>query len=180
VSSGALRFPLATARLELRPFTLADAPVIHAVYRDPVVMRHVGAGPVPGMGATEAMLRDYIAHQERHGFSVWAVLERASGELIGDAGLYRAEGRGPGAELGYTLREASWGRGYATEAAQACVDAAFGPLELDELHAVADPANAESIRVLEKIGMRPDGTVGAYGRTHRRFRLRRPGLPAPQ
>ncbi len=180
MTSGALRFPLATPRLELRPFTLADAPVIHAVYRDPVVMRHVGAGPVPGIDASKAMLRAYIAHQERHGFSFWALLERASGELIGDAGLYRPDGRRPGAELGYTLRESSWSRGYATEAARACVDAAFGPLGLEELHAIADPANAASIRVLEKIGMRPDGTVDAYGRPHRRFRLRRPAASAAQ
>ncbi len=180
MTHGPLRFPLSTPRLELRPFTLADAPVIHAVYRDPGVMRHVGAGPVAGLGATEAMLRDYIAHQRRHGFSFWAVLERASGTLVGDAGLYRPGGRGPGAELGYTLREASWGRGYATEAARACVEAAFGPLGLEELHAIADPANAASIRVLEKLGMAPAGIQLAYGRPHHRFELRRPGAPADQ
>ncbi len=173
MTSGPLRFPLATPRLALRPFTLADAPVIHAVYRDPDVMRHVGAGPVAGLAATEAMLREYIAHQRRHGFSFWAVVERASGALVGDAGLYRPDGGGPGAELGYTLRKASWGRGYATEAARACVDAAFGPLGLEELHAIADPANAASIRVLRKLGMRAHATVDAYGRPHRRFVLRR-------
>jgi RimJ/RimL family protein N-acetyltransferase len=70
----------------------------------------------------------------------------------------------PGAELGYTLREASWGRGYATEAARACVAAAFGPLELEQLHAVADPATPRRSACSRSSGMRPDGIVSAYGR----------------
>jgi RimJ/RimL family protein N-acetyltransferase len=58
-----------------------------------------------------------------------------------------------------------WGRGYATEAAGACLDAAFAGLRLDEVIAIVAPGNAASVRVLEKIGMRPAGTRDALGRT---------------
>ena len=166
--------PLHTARLELRAFTLADVPSAHAVYSDAVVMRHVGHGPVAAIGETEAMLRDYIVHQGARGFSFWAVIERESGALIGDAGLYVLDDAGPEVELGYTLGRAWWGRGYATEAARACVDAGFGPLGLTEIVAVADPANAASLHVLDKLGMQPAGSREAYGRPHRVYRLTRP------
>ena len=147
-----------------------------AVYGDPLVMRYVGHGAVANPSAVERMLAEYIAHERRHGFSVWAVLERASGELIGDAGLFRrADGD---VELGYTLRRTSWGRGYATEAAAAWVAAAFGDLGLEVLIAQTDIPNTDSAHVLEKVGFTPNGTRMAYGREHRVFRQERPA-PAP-
>ena len=71
-------------------------------------MAHMGNGPVSDVAATEAQLRDYIAHQDAHGFSSWAVVERDSGDRVGDAGLYLPDGRGPEIERGYTLVRARW------------------------------------------------------------------------
>ena len=120
--------PLRTARLNLRAFTLEDAPAAHAVYSDADVMSHVGDGPVTDIASTEAMLRDYIAHQASHGFSFWAVIERASGAVIGDARLYLLGGHGPEVEVGYTLGRDWWGRGYATEAARSPGERPIVPL----------------------------------------------------
>lgn len=135
-------------------------------------MRHVGGGTPADLDRTRAMLLDYSAHQRLHGFSVWAVLERETGALIADAGLHRTDGADGEVELGYTLGRAWWGRGYATEAAAACRDAAFGELGLDELIALVDPLNAPSVHVLDKIGMSPAGRRMAYGREHLLYRLR--------
>lgn len=157
---------------------MADVAAIHAVYSDPEVMRHVGHGPVGGLAETEATLAAYIEHQERHGFSFWAVVERQSGALIGDAGLYSAEAAADEIELGYTLGAARWGRGYATEAARACLDVGFRELALDEILAVADPANAASVHVLDKLGMVAAGRRHAYGRPHLLYRLRRAAYAA--
>ena len=121
------------------------------------------------------MLEEYIAHQERHGFSFWAVVERGGGQLIGDAGLYHGEDGSPEIELGYTLGRAWWGRGYATEAAAACRDVAFERLALETVTAIADPANGASARVLEKVGMHLAGRRIAYGRGHLVYRLERSG-----
>ncbi|MBI5105626.1 MAG: GNAT family N-acetyltransferase [Solirubrobacterales bacterium] len=144
---------------------------MHVIYSDPDVMRHVGYGPVRGMAESAQMLRAYADHERRHGFSFWAVVERATGAVIGDAGLYTS-GAGE-IELGYTLARDAWGKGYATEAARACLDVAFGSLGADEVIALADLPNAASHHVLEKLGFVRDGTRRAFGREHALFRLRR-------
>jgi RimJ/RimL family protein N-acetyltransferase len=82
------------------------------------------------------------------------VVERESGRLIGDCGLFPMDGVGPDVELAYGLAPDVWGRGYATEAAAACVRAGFEQLALERIVADVDPSNPSSIRVLEKIGMR--------------------------
>lgn len=163
-----LDLPLRSDRVELRPFEATDLEAALRVYGDPEVMRHVGEGGAVGREEAAGMLADYRAHQDRHGFAFWAVIERCSGELIGDAGL---EVTGEGVELGYTLARPVWGKGLATEAAQLCVQAAFGPLGLPRLVALADVENPASARVLEKLGFTPGPQISAYGRPHRRFTL---------
>ena len=82
-----LEFPLRGARLDLRPFTSSDAAAAHRIYGDAGVMRHVGEGEPSSPEQTARMLVEYAAHQGRHGFAFWAVIERETGALIGDAGL---------------------------------------------------------------------------------------------
>jgi RimJ/RimL family protein N-acetyltransferase len=60
----------------------------------------------------------------------------------------------------------AWGRGYATEAARAVRDFAFGDLGMQRLIAIIDPSNIASIRVAEKIGMHHDAEVMLEGYTH--------------
>jgi len=160
--------PLETARLLLRPFTVDDAVLMHRVYSDPDVMRYVATGPIADLGATQRLIGDYVDHQQAWGYSFWAVEERSSGELIGDAGLYRTPSGE--VELGYTLGVPWWGLGYATEAAGAWVEAALGALGLDEVVALAEPGNRASLRVLEKIGLRRSGERIAFGRPHLVYR----------
>ena len=107
------------------------------------------------------------------------MVERGTGAVIGDAGLWPLEDRGPEVELGYTLGRAWWGRGYATEAARAVADAALAQLRLSELYAIVDAANPPSARVLEKLGMTRVGPQTAYGRPHWRYRLRAADQPSP-
>jgi len=160
-----------TPRLLLRPFGQGDAPLVHRVYSDPDVMRYVATGPMTDIATTERLLADYKAHQTRHGYSFWAVIERSSGALIGDAGLYRTP-TGE-VELGYTLGLQWWGRGYATEAASAWLECAFSSLGIFEVVALAEPANVASLHVLEKLRMRRTGERIAFGRPHAVFRTQR-------
>jgi RimJ/RimL family protein N-acetyltransferase len=159
---------LETPRLLLRPFGPGDAERIHPIYSDPLVMRYVATGPMADFLVTERLLDDYNAHQQRHGYSFWAVIERSSGALIGDAGLYRTPAGE--VELGYTLGAAWWGRGYATEAASRWISAAFNELGVDEVVALAEPANTASLHVLTKLGLVPSGERIAFGRPHAVFR----------
>ena len=162
---------LETPRLLLRPFTPDDAPLVHAVYSDPVVMRYVATGPMADIALTRRLLEDYDLHQRQHGFSFWAVIERSSGALIGDSGLYRTPAGE--VELGYTLGTPWWGRGYATEAAGRWLSFAFDEVGTDEVIALAEPANTASLHVLEKLGMRRDGERIAFGRPHAVYRAQR-------
>lgn len=152
----------------LRPFETADVPAAHTVYGDAEAMRYVGEGGAVPPEETARMIAAYRAHQFEHGFAFWAMMDRGTGVLIGDAGL---EITAHGVELGYTLARSAWGRGLATEAAQLCVAAAFGPLELSRLVALADVENPASARVLEKIGFLRQGRVAAFGRPHHAFEL---------
>jgi [ribosomal protein S5]-alanine N-acetyltransferase len=169
---------LETPRLLLRPFAAGDAALVHEVYSDPLVMRYVATGPMSDLAATERLLADYTAHQQRHGFSFWAVIERESGALIGDAGLYRTPAGE--VELGYTLGAAWWGRGYATEAAARWLETAFEDLGIEEVIALAEPANVASLRVLAKLGMQRAGERLAFGRPHAVFRTqaKRASIPS--
>jgi ribosomal-protein-alanine N-acetyltransferase len=165
-----VEFPLLSERLLLRPFEHSDAFAAHRVYSDELVMRWVGTGAVTRPEQTEAMLNGYMEHQRRHGFSFWAVVARATGKLIGDAGLCT---RGDRVELGYTLGREHWGRGYGTEAARVCVAAAFDGLGLGELEALVRPENPASVAVLEKLAFEARGRVVVDGAPHLRFVLKR-------
>ena len=153
-----IRFPIETERLLLRPFTPRDAEALHAIWGDPAAARFGGDWPRPETVAdTRAYLEPIVAGQAERGYASWAVIERETGRLIGDCGLFPADGAGPDVELAYGLAPDVWGRGYATEAAAACVRAGFDQLELDRIVADVDPANTASIRVLEKAGFERAG-----------------------
>ncbi len=141
------------------------------VYGDPEVMRHVAHGDTWDRWRTAAVLAAHAQHHRVRGLAFWAVVERRSGTVIGDAGLEPIDGRPGTAEVGWTLQRGAWGRGYATEAGAAVVRAAFGPLGLVAVEALILPANTASVRVALKLGLRPVGHRIAYERLHRVLRL---------
>ncbi len=148
-----------TERLIIRPFTAADFEAIHAVWSDPAVM-----APIPSKAydreQSGARLTAKFSHQAQHGFSKWAVVEKASGTVIGECGVHYLEG-GPDLELGYKLARGSWGQGLAAEAARACLNWALAERP-ERVVAIVDPANTRSARVLHKIGMVPEGTFSRF------------------
>ena len=161
--STSARPPLLTPRLGLRRFAGRDLGPLLTVFGDPAVMRFVGADRRPLTGdAVKVLMRTADGHWSRHGFGLLAVAERESGKVVGEAGLQVLEA-GPDIELGYTLRHAAWGRGYATEAARAVLFWAFAGLRLERVVAVADPGNEASLHVLDKLGMRRLGMRHCYG-----------------
>lgn len=159
----AARPPLVTGRLELRRISGADVGPLLVAFGDPEVMRFVGAERKPLTGdGVKALVRAAGGHWSRHGFGLLAIVDRATGRVLGEAGLQVLEG-GPDVEFGYTLSRAAWGRGYATEAARAILLWAFAGLRLERVVAVVDPAHAASLRVLDKLGMRRLGMRYCYG-----------------
>lgn len=80
------------------------------------------------------------------------------------AGLMLVEGTGPAVEIAYHYKRTAWSKGYGTEAAIACLDRGFGPVGLEHV-AICVPENVGSWRVMEKAGMRYEGTASYYGLT---------------
>ncbi len=138
-------------------------------------MRYIGSGDAYSrtVDESEARLRRLIEHQDRHGFSLWAVTDRESGSVLGDAGLILYAHEGPDVELGFRLGKPHWGQGYATEAADAWVAHGFGQLGLERIVAVTHPENVASQRVLEKAGMRFSGMTEYEGGAARLYVVER-------
>lgn len=160
-------FQLVTSRLILRHFRASDNEALHrAIFNDPEVMRY-GDG-IQTKGWVQNWLTRQIQQYDERGYSANAVIEKVSDKLIGYCGLFHfpyVNGK-PEMEIGYRLERSAWGKGYATEAAQAVRDYAFDTLNIQRLIAIVDPSNTASIRVAEKIGMRYEQDVMFEGYSH--------------
>lgn len=150
-----------TERLIIRPFTFDDLDAYHRqVYSDADVTRYLPGGRPRSRQETEDVIAYFIDHEQRYGYSISAVLDKSTGELIGHCGLHRFDNGD--VEIGYSFARACWGQGYASEAARAMLRYSFETLALGEIIALAMPANLASQRVMQKIGMQPEGTTGLY------------------
>lgn len=160
---------LETPRLSLRPMRWEDVDHLLRVFSDPKVMACFGVPPFD-RAQMERWVRRNLDHQARHGFGLFSVILKATGELIGDCGLEVMEVEGERvAELGYDLRSDHWNLGYATEAATAVRDYAFGTLGLPRLISLIRVGNLASRRVAQKVGMRLEAEVVRERRRYWRF-----------
>ncbi len=121
------------------------------LYADPKVSRHIGDGTPADRATTWRALAGTLGHWQLRGYGTWALIEQATGRLIGRAGLYNPEGW-PGLEAGWLLARDRWGHGFATEAGHAILAHAFTQLSADHLISLIHPANTASIRVAERLG----------------------------
>ncbi|HEX5506219.1 MAG TPA: GNAT family N-acetyltransferase [Thermomicrobiales bacterium] len=147
---------LETERLTLRRFTAADADNLVALDSDPDVMRYLSGGaPTPRAMIERELLPRWLAYYDRRlGFGHWAAIERAGGDFLGWFGFHPTDGADPGeVELGYRLRRAAWGRGYATEGSRALLRKGFAELGVRRVVASTYQDNFGSRRVMEKVGM---------------------------
>ncbi|MDQ2951458.1 MAG: GNAT family N-acetyltransferase [Chloroflexota bacterium] len=155
--------PLETPRLLIRSFAPQDAPALHErVFGDAEAMKFIPRGASPSVERTRSSIERFIRHEREHGFGLWAVELKESGELIGDSGLFLVEGTGPEIEVAYHFGAAWWGQGIATEAAIACLSYGFRECGLTEIIAICFPEHAASRRVMEKAGMRYSGPARYY------------------
>lgn len=150
---------ISTERLLLRDYTLADAPALHHLVGAREIALNTLRIPHPyPEGEAERWISTHDALREK-GELPFAITLRGSGELVGTVGLHHSREGHDSAELGYWIGVPYWGRGYATEAAAAAVKFGFEELKLNRIFASYFTRNAASGRVLQKIGMRHEGTM---------------------
>jgi RimJ/RimL family protein N-acetyltransferase len=143
---------LETPRLLLRPFEEPDLDEYAAIMADSQVCGFLGHDPLTREDSWRSMAL-LLGHERLRGWTINAVVEKASGRLLGRCGLWFPEGW-PGLEVGWTFGRFAWGQGFATEAALAWRDYAFAVLGADELVSVIHHDNTRSVRVAERIGHR--------------------------
>jgi RimJ/RimL family protein N-acetyltransferase len=154
-------FPLETEHLIIRPFVPEDAPEIHEVYADLKLTHRISGKLSESPEDTHRLVARVTEHQREHGFSVWAMIEKESGRIIGDCGLFLVQGCWPEVEFTYHLGRPYWCKGYAKEATVACLRFGFEQLNFGRIIAVLnpdDPVSARMLGVVEKAGMSYMGT----------------------
>lgn len=137
-----------TERLILRTLELEDIDSVMNFWGDAEVMKYCG-----GAGTQERELRAlqyYINMQNELGFSPYLIILKESTEIVGVCG-FNSPNNGYDAELMYHLAKKYWGKGYATEAAKACIFFAKEHLKMNKIGASIAPQNNASQKVLEKL-----------------------------
>ena len=175
--------PLKTERLLLRRWRDEDFTPFAAMNADPLTMRFMPS--VLTEDETRALMERLEEHHRLHGFGVWAVEAPGVAPFIGFTGLQRVSFDAPflpAVEIGWRLAPAFWGKGYATEAAQAALRIGFEGLNLDQIVSFTVEANKPSWSVMERLGMHRDPAedfdhprlpVGHPLRRHILYRLKR-------
>jgi ribosomal-protein-alanine N-acetyltransferase len=150
---------LKTERLVLRHILPGDAGFMLALLNEPSFVRNIGdRGVRTAEDARAYIMNGPVASYERHGFGLYLVVLRDSGELAGICGLVKRDALDD-VDIGFAFLPAHWAKGYAIESATAVRDYARDTVRLKRLIAVVQPENRPSIRVLEKLGLRPERMV---------------------
>ena len=157
---------LETERLILRQLTEDDADNLFELDSDPEVVRFTPDAGKPKDDTviqTQIIPKFFAYYEQYNGYGVWAAIEKSSQAFIGwfffrpvVHALYfdPALANENDVEIGYRLRKAAWGKGYATEGSKALIFKGFSQLGTQRVVAVALAANTASIRVLEKAGLK--------------------------
>jgi RimJ/RimL family protein N-acetyltransferase len=157
-------FPvLEGAGVRLDELVEADAPTLHAYLSLPEVYESTSADPwtLDGVSAFIAACREGFLAGD---LVRWAIRRDAGGPALGTCGLFHFDRVNARAELGYDLAPAAWGQGLMTSAPRLVLDFAFERLGLERVEATVLAGNERSLRVLERLGFLPEGTLRGYKR----------------
>ena len=148
---------ITTERLLLRVPVPEDAQRIFASYaQDMEVTRYLTWRPSKKLADAEHHIHDRILAWRRGNTCAWSMIETKRDLLIGMIELRVKDGV---ADAGYVVARSEWGKGYATEALMAVIDAGLALQEVERVAAICDVENLASARVMEKAGMVRDGVL---------------------
>lgn len=145
---------LETARLRLRTVETDDAAFYYALVNDPTWLEFIGDKGIRSVEQARAAIIDGpVAMQARHGHSLYVMERKQDCRALGLCGLIRRDFL-PDVDIGYAIRPEHFGQGYTFEAAQAVLQLARGPLGITRVLGLTAPGNINSIRLLNKLGLR--------------------------
>lgn len=152
-----------TPRLILREIISDDVDRIFLLDSNPEVMKYIGVQPVTKLEESVDIIRKIRKQYSENGIARWAVIEKESDLLIGWSGLKLLteplNGFKNVYELGYRFLPESWGKGFATESANAVLEYGFNKMNLDKIYACTNIKNTDSSKILkDKLGFECKGT----------------------
>ncbi|MCR5503927.1 MAG: GNAT family N-acetyltransferase [Lachnospiraceae bacterium] len=157
---------LETGRLLIRETTVGDVDAFYELYRNPLITRYMEdlyEDPDEERLYTENYIRNIYGF---YGFGIWTVIEKASGKIIGRAGLNVREGYDE-PELGFMIGVPYQGKGYAKEALRSILAFAKEEYDFPFVNAFVRPGNEASLHLLYELGFRDSGETELDGIQHR-------------
>lgn len=163
-----MNFIFETDRLLIRPWNPPiDAEPAFAIYGDAEVMHFIPPTATSVAEVRTSMERNVARYAElNNGTGTWAIVDKTLKEIVGAVLLKQLPDNQNNPtqdyEVGWHLRKAAWGKGYATEAGWIALKYGFEILKLPVIYAVVNPENHASIRVTQRLKMKPMGRVDRY------------------
>lgn len=152
-----------TERLILRRFEYSDCGSVFANWASDEEVQKMYSEPVYSTPeAVKGLLDKYISAYEKEDCYRWAVIERESGQCIGQIAYFLVDSKNHFAEIEYCIGQQFQCRGFATEAAKAVIDFGFRKMNLHKVQICTKTINAPSKRVIEKCGLTYEGTLRDY------------------
>ncbi|NLI60159.1 MAG: GNAT family N-acetyltransferase [Clostridiales bacterium] len=154
---------LESHRLILRRFSLDDADEMFNNWaNDSEVTKYLTWDPHGKVEATKEIISMWIKQYKDKRAYNWAIQLKGTGELIGSIGVVDLSDRDSRCEIGYCISKAHWNRGITTEALKRVMDFLFFDVGLNRIQAKHDILNPGSGKVMEKSGMKYEGTFREY------------------
>ena len=165
---------ITTDRLFLTPFAPEHADDLLAMNSDPDVMRYLG--DIQTRADVDTSIERVRTRWEKSGYSWWTIFLKDTDTMIGSACLQNLAHKDDAPlEIGWRLKTAHHGKGYATEAGQAAMDFGFNTIGVDYLCAVTNPDNLASQKVMQRLGMHYVGIQTHYDEPCVYYEMRKPG-----
>ena len=149
-----------TKRLVLRRFETSDIPsVLENWLGDPLVQHDYGEKACTSIVEAERVINNWIGRYGDLEFYRWSIILKENGESIGQIAYYLVDSKNHKVDVEYCIGQSYWGNGYAPEALRAVIDYGLEQMQLNRVQGFHRRKNASSGRVLEKAGMKYEGTL---------------------
>lgn len=152
-----------TQRLILRRFKRVDTESVFKTWlSDPAVQNNYGEKACNTIVEAQQIIDTWVSQYPNNEFYRWAIILKGANKNIGQIAFYLVDSKNQRADAEYCIGQSYWGNGYATEALNALIEYAFRYIRLNRVQAFHRSKNAASGKVLEKAGMKYEGTLKQY------------------
>ena len=163
-------FPtLETARLTLREITAGDAAALHTYWSDEDVTEYMVLEPFEKLEDTRQMIVLLAGLFAAGTGGRWAIVRKDDGAVLGTCGFHNLRPEHFRAEMGYEMGREYWGQGLMAEALAAILRYGYEVMGFNRVEAFVNTGNERSVRILEKLGFKLEGTLREYEFAKGRF-----------